>query len=171
MNKDWTTIKVIWRFAGILFFIVLIGYLLVGFLLPAPKEPEPINLNGSDFERLFEPFDGQFVSVYITKKISDKEGRNYLQEWENLNTRFDRRDLTEFVGFDKRRSSISQIRCLILIDCRNGKYNRFKEEHFDENGKLIHYISSEEIQNTWVQIPKESIVDELAKRFCKKSVY
>jgi len=171
MNKNWTTIRVFWRFVGVLFFLVLISYLLVAFLLPSSKEPEPISLNGATFERLFEPFDGQFVAVYITKKVSDKESLKYLQEWENLNTGFDRRDLTEFVGFDKRRSSISQIRCLVLIDCRNGRYNRFKEEHFDENGKLIHYISSEKKQNTWVQIPKDSIVDELAKRFCEKSVY
>ncbi|MBS1257478.1 MAG: hypothetical protein MAG551_00522 [Candidatus Scalindua arabica] len=164
-------IKVLLRSAGILFFIVLIGYLLVAFLLPTPKEPEPISLNGSKFERVFEPFDGQFVAVYITKNISDEESLKYLQEWENLNAGFDRRDLTELVGFDKRRSSISNIRCLVLIDCRNGKYHRFKEEHYDEKGGLIHYISSEEKQDTWVQISKASIIDELAMRFCEKSAY
>lgn len=164
-------IRVVWRFVGILFFVVLISYLLVAFLLPSPKEPVPISLNGAAFQRLFEPYDGQFVAVYITKKVSDKESLKYLQEWENLNTGFDRRDLTEFVGFDKRRSSISHIRCLVNIDCRSGRYNRIIEEHFDKNGKLINYISSEEKKYTWVQIPKDSIVDELAKRFCGKSVY
>lgn len=164
-------IKTLWRSAGILFFIVLFGYLLIAFLLPAPKEPKPISLNGSKFERLFEPFDGQFVAVYITKKISAKESLKYLQEWENLNAGFDRRDLTELVGFDRRRNSISYIRCLILIDCRNGKYHRFEEEHFDEKERLIHIIPSEEKQNTWIQISKTSIVDELAMRFCEKSAY
>lgn len=153
------------------FFIVLTGYLLVAFLLPAPKEPEPISLNGCKFDQLFEPFDGQFVAVYITKKISDKESLKYLQEWENMNAGFDRRDLTELMGFDKRRRSISSIRCLVLIDCRNGKYHRFMEEHFDENGELIHYISSEEIQDKWIQISKASIIDELAISFCEKSAY
>lgn len=163
--------KFLWRFTGILVFIVLVGYLIIGFLLPAPKEPEPISLNGSIFERIFEPFDGQFVAVYIRKKISAKESLKYLQEWEQLNSGLDRRDLTELVGFDKQRNSISHIRCLVLVDCRNGKYLRFKEEHFDEKGRLIHYISSEGKKDTWIQIPKASIIDELATRFCEKSAY
>ena len=171
MNKIGRFISILWKFAGILLLIVLLGYLLFAFLLPAPKEPQPISLSGCKFENIFEPFDGQFVAIYVTKNPSNEESLKYLKDWETLNAGFDRRDLTEIVGFDKRRNSISKIRCLLLIDCRNGKYHRSNEEHFDKDGRLMHYISSKERQSNWNQISEDSTIDQLAIQYCGKSVY
>ena len=162
---------ILWKVAVSTLFIILISYLFTGFILPSPKEPEPISIDGSMFEEVFEPFDGQFVSAYITKKISNEESLRYIQDWKNLNSGFDRRDLAEIVGFDRPIKNISRIRCLIIIDCRNGNYLRFKEELFDVQGRLIHYISSDERHNTWDKISMNSTIDELAKRFCEPPAY
>src|SRR3989338_5498247 len=171
MKSGKRKITILWKVTtGILFTIIII-YLFIVFILPAPKEPEPISIEGSILEKVFKPFDGQFVSVYIAKTISNEESLRYIQDWKNLNLGFDRRDLTELVGFDKPIKTISRIRCLVVIDCRNGNYLRFEEEHFDVQGRLIHYISSDERHNTWNRISKNSTIDELAKRFCEPSAY
>jgi hypothetical protein len=171
MKSEKRIFTILWKVAVSTFFMIIIIYLFIGFILPAPKEPEPISIEGSIFEKVFEPFDGQFVSVYIARTISNEEGLRYIQDWKNLNSGFDRRDLTEFVGFDKPIKTISRIRCLVIIDCRNGNYLRFKEEHLDVQGRLIHYISSDEGHNKWNRISKNSTIDELAKRFCEPSAY
>jgi mRNA-degrading endonuclease RelE of RelBE toxin-antitoxin system len=139
--------------------------------LPDPKEPEPISINGSILNKVISPYDGQFVIVQVEKRISVRESLNYLQEWEKLNASFDRRDMTELLGFSKKRDSISSIQCDILINCRNGEYYRIREKHFDEIGRLINYIDSDEKRVKMTQIPKASTIDEIATRFCEKSAY
>jgi hypothetical protein len=163
--------KLLWRSIGILFLLIFVVYALTMLLLPAPKEPEPISINGSIFNKLISPCDGQLVIVQVTRMVSGRESFNYLQEWEKLNAGFDRRDMTELLGFDKKRDSISSIQCDILIDCRNGEYHRIREKHYNERGQLINYITAGEKKVTLVKILKPSTIDEIATRYCEKSAY
>ena len=156
------------RTAGGLFLIVLIGYSTAYFLLPAPEEPESFSLNDSIFERVFQPLEKEIVSIYVTKTISNEESIRYLQEWERLNSGFDRRDLTELVGFDKPFSYLSRMRRLVIIDCRSGMYLRATENYYNQNRSLIHLI---ERHNAWLKIPKPSTIDKLATDFCGQSAY
>jgi len=166
------TFTILYVVTATIFFIGTSIYLFIGFILPSPKKPESISLEGGVFEEVFKPFDGQFVSVYLIKKVSNEEGSRYVQNWKNLNSGFDRRDLTELVSLDKPLNNISRIRCLIIIDCRNGNYLRFVENLFNAQGELVdYYISSDERHNTWNRIAKNSTIDELANRFCGSSVY
>ena len=161
-------LSVLWKVIRTVILVAIIGYFSIAFLLPRPKEPTPITLEGSIFEKVFRGFDGQFVSVYVTKALSDEESSKYVQDWETLNAGFDLRDLTELVGFDKPLKNISRLRVVVMIDCRNGKYLRFEEDQLDDQGRLIHYVPSDETHNTWHKIPKQSTIDTFASRFCER---
>ena len=163
--------KLLWKVATGCFLIILIGYMIVAFLLPAPKEPEPISLIGGEFGGIYDAYDGRFVGVYVMKTVSTGESDKYIQEWEKLNSGFDRKDLSVLVGFDKPLNTISRLECIVMIDCRSGKFMRFSEEYFDSKGSLIHHISSHRKQKPWFKIPKDTIIDNLAVRFCEPSAY
>jgi hypothetical protein len=161
----------LWKVFRNLILVTIIDYFLIAFFLPRPKEPNPISLEGSIFEKAFEERDGQFVSFYVTKTLSGEESSRYIQDWEALNSGLDLRDLTELVGFDKPLKNISRIRVIVLIDCSNGNYHRFEEEQFDHEGRLIHYISSDETHKKWYEISKNSTIGAFARRFCERSKF
>lgn len=143
--------------------IVLMVYVIMGMYLPPPKEPASISLEGSLFESVFTPFDGQFVAVHVTRAVSQEESKRYVKDWQNLNDRFDRRDLSELIGFDRPITHISHIKCAVKIDCRNRHYLRFDDRLYDSQGHLVHI---ERRRKAWEPISAESTVDGLAVRFC-----
>lgn len=169
MKTTKRTITVFWKYTVTLFLVLLMGYITLGLLLSAPQEPEPISLNDCAFEREYSLFYGQYASIYVRKTVSSEESHKYVQDWERLNYRIDRRDLTEFLGINKPLSTISRIRCLVKIDCSSSKYIRSREEYYDQNENMVRYITYKRRHKTWIDIPEYSTIKEQADRLASQA--
>lgn len=166
-------IKILFKIAGILLLFFIISYIIIWASLPSPNIPDPIDLDGSTFERFLQPYDGTFFSIYIIKNLSKKERLRFLNEWERINIRFNRRNLSELIGFEKPINNLFRLRCYLIINCRDGTYLRFMEEYLDQNYNVILYISRDDTRDDnrydWLKIPNSSTIDELARSFCEPS--
>jgi len=167
------------RLAALIILILAIIIFLIW--IPAPKEPEPITLNGAEFKGLMEPYDrkSETVILYVSKRISDEEKSRYVTEWNELNSGFDRRDIPMYLGLDEPLEKMTQLKSRIVIDCRNGYQTRHQDYYYDDNENLIHMSERLNLKDypnplkhpSVKKIIPDSFFDQLAIKFCETSAY